>query len=104
MMMPSPPGYKRDIKQETKTAKARGEIGGHDAPHAIRMRARRLAVKKGMVKPNDGKDVDHKQPLSKGGAGTDLSNLRVESDNANRSFPRNPDGSLKANHPKSKKG
>lgn len=95
--MPSPPGYKRDIKQETKTAKARGEIGGHNAPHAVRMRARRLAVKKGLVKPNDGKDLDHRVPLSKGGAGTDPSNFRVKSASDNRSFPRNPDGSLKKN-------
>lgn len=102
--MPSAPGYIRNIKQEEKTAKARGEIGGHNAPHAERMRARRLAVKKGLVKPNDGKDVDHTQPLSKGGAPTSLSNLRVESEHANRSFPRNPSGSMIANHAKTKKG
>jgi len=94
--MPSSPNYVRDIKQETKTAKARGEIGGHNAPHAKRMRARRLLVKKGLVKPNDGKDVDHKMPLSKGG-GEGASNLRVVTDNNNRSFPRNKNGSLKKN-------
>jgi hypothetical protein len=94
--MPSSPNYVRDIKQETKTAKARGEIGGHNAPHAKRMRARRLLVKKGLVKPNDGKDVDHKVPLSKGG-GEGASNLRVVTDNNNRSFPRNKNGSLKKN-------
>ena len=94
--MPSSPNYVRDIKQETKTAKARGEIGGHNAPHAKRMRARRLLVKKGLVKPNDGKDVDHTVPLSKGG-GEGASNLRVTSDNENRSFPRNKSGSLKKN-------
>ena len=94
--MPSSPNYVRDIKQETKTAKARGEIGGHNAPHAKRMRARRLLVKKGLVKPNDGKDVDHKVPLSKGGGGG-VSNLRVVTDNNNRSFPRNKNGSLKKN-------
>ena len=92
--MPSAPGYVRDIKQETKTAKARGEVGGHNAPHAKRMRARRLAIKKGLVKPNDGKDVDHKKPLSKGGAGTAMSNLRVQTDNANRSFPRTSSGAI----------
>ena len=94
--MPSSPNYVRDIKQETKTAKARGEIGGHNAPHAKRMRARRLLVKKGLVKPNDGKDVDHTVPLSKGG-GEGASNLRVVTDNNNRSFPRNKNGSLKKN-------
>lgn len=95
--MPSSPNYVRDIKQETKTAKARGEIGGHNAPHAKRMRARRLMVKKGLVKPNDGKDVDHKVPLSKGGSATAASNLRVKTAKDNRSFPRNKDGSLKKN-------
>lgn len=94
--MPSSPGYKRDIKQETRTAKRRGEIGGHNAPHAIRMRARRLAVKKGLVKPNDGKDIDHKVALSKGGTNSE-SNLRVKSASDNRSFPRNKNGSMKKN-------
>jgi hypothetical protein len=95
--MPSSPNYVRDIKQETRTAKRRGELGGHNAPHAVRMRARRLMVKKGLVKPNDGKDVDHKVPLSKGGSGTAAANLRVVTDNDNRSFPRTKKGALKRN-------
>lgn len=95
--MPSSPNYKRDIAQETRTAKRRGEIGGHNAPHAVRMRARRLMVKKGLVKPNDGMDVDHTKPLSKGGSGTAVSNLRVVTDNNNRSFPRTKKGALKKN-------
>lgn len=94
--MPSAPGYKRDLKQEALTAKRRGEVGGSNAPHAKRMRARRLAVKKGLVKPGDGKDIDHKVPLSRGG-GNGVANLRVKSASDNRSFPRNKDGSLKKN-------
>ena len=43
--MPSAPGYVRDLKQEAKTAKARGEVGGSNAPHAKRMRARRLTLR-----------------------------------------------------------
>ena len=89
--MPSSPTYKRDYAQEKKTSDARGE----KVKRAARNRARRIMVKKGMVKPGDGKDVDHKVALSKGGAPTALSNLRVRDDNANRSFPRNPDGSMK---------
>lgn len=91
--MPSSPNYVRDIKQEKKTAKARGDI----AKDNLRKRARRLMVKKGLVKPNDGKDVDHKQALGKGGAALDPKNLRVTTDNDNRSFPRNRDGSMKKN-------
>jgi len=87
--MPSAPGYKRDMKQERATQLARGE--GVD--NAIRHKARRKMVSLGMVKK--GQDVDHKVPLSKGGAGTDVSNLKAKSPSANRSFPRNPDGSMK---------
>jgi hypothetical protein len=95
--MPSSPGYVRDLKQEYKTAKARGENGtGHNSDSAKRHRLRRKAIKLGLVKTNDGKDVDHKKPLSKGGSNT-LKNARVRSPSANRGFPRNPDGSMKKN-------
>lgn len=80
----------RDYRQERKTLLARGE----DKGHAERLRARRAAVKVGKVKPHDGKDLDHKVPLSKGGSNK-LSNTRVVSPHANRSFPRNKDGSMK---------
>lgn len=90
--MPSSPNYVRDIAQETRTAKRRGE----DKRNVKRMRLRRLAMKKGLVKPNDGKDLDHKVAMSKGGANT-LANTRVVSASDNRSFPRNKDGSMKKN-------
>lgn len=57
--------------------------------------ARREAEKQGLVKKGDGKDVDHKTPLSKGGS-NDRSNLRVVPKSENRSFSRNKDGSLKS--------
>jgi HNH endonuclease len=85
--------YKRDIAQEDKNAKLRGDQGtGHDSKSAIRHRARRLELKLGMVKP--GQDVDHIKPISKGGT-NDPSNLRPRSEHANRSYPRNKDGSMK---------
>lgn len=90
--MPSSPNYVRDIKQETKTAKARGEIGGSDSPNAKRKRARRAALKMGMVKK--GQDLDHKKPLSKGGSNSPK-NWRAVSPSENRSFPRKSDGSMK---------
>ena len=58
------------------------------------VRIRREAVKAGMVKTGDGKDLDHKMPLSKGGSNK-LSNVRVTSPSDNRSFPRKKDGSMK---------
>ena len=98
--MPSSPGYKRDYAQEYKTAKSRGEVGtGHDSENAQRHRLRRKALKLGMVKPGDGKDVDHRNPLNHGGSNS-ISNARVESAHDNRSFPRRADGSMIANHPK----
>lgn len=93
--MPSSPGYRRDYKTEYKTAKSRGEIGtGSDSDNAKRKRLRRQLEKDGRVREGDGKDVDHKTPLSKGGSNS-KSNARVVSASANRSFPRNPDGSMR---------
>ncbi len=89
--MPSSPNYKRDYAQEKKTSDARGE----KPKRAARNRARRVAIKAGMIKPGSDKDIDHKVPLGQGGAATRLSNLRVASAKDNRSFPRNSDGSMK---------
>ena len=98
--MPSSKNYVRDYAQERKTAESRGETGqGHDSEDATRHRARRKALKLGMVKP--GQDLDHKTPLSKGGTNA-TSNLRAESPSVNRSFPRDSSGALVANHPKKK--
>jgi len=61
---------------------------------AQRNKARRMLEAKAVVHKGDGKDVDHKKPLSKGGT-TVISNLRAKPAAANRSFKRNPDGSMK---------
>lgn len=98
--MPSSPGYKRDLKREYETQKERGESGtGGESENAKRHRLRRKALKLGMVKP--GEDLDHKKPLSKGGSNT-LANARPETPHQNRSFPRRSDGSMIANHEKTK--
>jgi len=89
--MPSSPGYKRNYAQEEKTAKARGE----DKGNAERHKARRIELKKGLVHVGDGKDVDHIQPVSKGGK-TTPGNLRVESAHTNRSYKRTSKGAIKA--------
>lgn len=51
--------------------------------------------KKGLVHKGDGKDVDHKVPLSHGG-GNSSSNLRVVPASKNRSFSRTRGGQLKS--------
>lgn len=61
---------------------------------AARNKARAMLEREGKVHKGDGKDVDHKKPLSKGGA-TTRSNLRVESASANRSFKRKSDHTIK---------
>jgi len=61
---------------------------------AQRNKARRMLEATGAVKKGDGKDVDHKKPLSKGGT-TVMSNLKAKPAAANRSFKRNPNGSMK---------
>jgi len=85
--MPSSPNYKRDYKQERKTAKSRGETGvGSSSSDAIRHRARRAVEKKLGRSLGSDVQVDHKTPLkdSKSKA-NDLSNLRVRSVHSNES-------------------
>lgn len=61
---------------------------------SMRNKARREMEKKGLVHKGDGKDVDHKTPLVKGG-GNGNGNLRVVSASANRSFPRTKRAGMK---------
>lgn len=58
---------------------------------------RKVAVREGIVQRNDGQDLDHIKPLSKGGKNT-LGNIRVVSPAVNRSVLRNPDGSVKSQY------
>lgn len=83
--------YKRDYKQEY------ANYDGTDAvkkKRAQRNKARRMLEREGAVHKGDGKDVDHKQPLSKGGS-TVRSNLRVKDASANRSYARKSSGAMK---------
>lgn len=74
------PAY--DSKPATKKARAQ------------RNKARRMLEAEGVVSKGDGKDVDHKKPLSKGGT-TTRKNLTVKSASANRSYARKSDHSIK---------
>ena len=86
----------RDYKREYETYQGKPE---QIKRRALRNKARAEMEKAGKVHKGDGKDVDHKRPLSKGGS-VSTSNLRVESAHDNRSFSRNPDRSVKVNRPK----
>jgi hypothetical protein len=86
----------RNYKQEYANYDGTEEV---KKKRAQRNKARRMLEAKGVVHKGDGKDVDHKKPLSKGGK-TVRSNLTVKSASANRSFARNADHSLKTNKPK----
>lgn len=63
----------RDYQQEYANESAKRK-----KDRAKRNKARRELMREGKVKKGDGKVVDHKTPLSKGG-GTERSNLRVKS-------------------------
>ncbi len=53
------------------------------AERSERNKARRILTKEGRLKKGDGKEVDHKKPLSKGGTNA-KSNLKVTTRKANR--------------------
>jgi 5-methylcytosine-specific restriction endonuclease McrA len=84
------PRATRDYKKERK----------YDSkPEVMERRRKRKAAryqleKEGLVKKGDGKHVDHKVPLSKGGS-TKRSNLRVISAKKNTSYKRNSKGGIK---------
>lgn len=59
-----------------------------------RKAARYQLEKEGLVKKFDGKDVNHKKPLSKGGS-TKRSNLEAIPKSKNRSYARTKKGGIK---------
>lgn len=89
--MPSSKSYVRDYKTEYKVSQSPDK---EKKNRARRNAARRRAEAEGKVSKGDGKEVDHKRPLSKGGSNS-KSNCRVTTEAANRSFKRKSDGSMK---------
>lgn len=75
---------------------------GRQDDRVERNRARAHMMERGKVRKGDGKDVDHRRALSKGGSGS-ASNLRVVAASTNRSFARNKDGSMKNERSKKEK-
>jgi len=86
----------RDYKREYESYQGTDE---QKKNRAKRNAARRKLAREGKVSKGDGKDVDHKTPISKGG-GNGKSNLRVVAGDKNKSFSRNADRSVKKNAPK----
>ncbi len=72
---------KRDYKKEYREYHSKPE---QKANRAQRNAARAKMEAEGKVRKGDGKDVDHKRPVSAGGTNA-RSNLRVTSKSANRS-------------------
>lgn len=89
--------YKKELEWEKK---ATGK--GRQNDRVSRNAARAAAIESGAVRKGDGKDVDHKKPLSKGGSNS-KGNLRVVAASSNRSFARNKDGSMKSQTSKREK-
>ena len=83
-------GEKRDpVTHRTPTQKKRDNKKYGAKPENIkrrskRVQARREMEKAGKVRKGDGKDIDHKVPLARGG-GNGKKNLRVVSPSVNRS-------------------
>ena len=76
----------------------------HSKPEQRRNRSKRTiarnqAIAEGRVKRGDGMDLDHKQPLSRGGSNS-RSNTRPVPASINRSFARNSDSSIKSQRSK----
>jgi hypothetical protein len=80
----TPSQIKRHVKGYQATPKEK-------AKRAARGRARYKLEKEGKVSKGDGKDVDHKKLLSKGGTNA-RSNLRVSSRSKNRGHGTSPGG------------
>lgn len=75
-----PRPYKKEYEQYDGTEAVKKK-------RAQRNKARRMMEREGAVHKGDGKDVDHKVALSKGGTSA-RGNLRVKSASDNRSYPR----------------
>jgi len=82
----NPRDYKKERKYDSKPEVKK--------KRAARNRARYQLMKEGVVKKGDGKDVDHKKPMSKGGTNK-RSNLRAVPASKNRSFARTKKAKMK---------
>ena len=87
--MPSSPNYVRNYKQEDKYKERPTQVKAREERNKVRL----AALRSGIVRKGDKKQVDHIHPLSKGGTNS-KGNLRVISSHLNESFPRNSKGAM----------
>ena len=99
MKIPYQKNGRRDYKTEYAKYHSKPEQRANRSERTV---ARNQANADGRTSKGDGKDLDHRVPLSKGGT-SNKSNLRVVSKSANRSFSRNKDGSMKSQKSKKEK-
>ena len=88
--MPYMSGGKRDYKREYEKYQGRPE---QIKNRSTRNKARALLAKAKGEAAVEGRDVDHKKPISKGG-GNSLSNLFAKDKSKNRSFKRKANGKM----------
>lgn len=89
--MPFMTNGKRDYKKQYEKYDGKESVKKN---RAKRNGARRKLEAEGKVQKGDGKDVDHKKALSKGGSNK-RSNLRAVKKSTNRSFKRTSSGKMK---------
>jgi len=87
---------KRDYKRENELYNSKPE---QIKNRSNRNKARAMLAKAKGEAAVEGKDVDHKKPISKGGTNS-LSNLYAVKAGTNRSFARNGDSSVKSQRSK----
>jgi hypothetical protein len=90
--MPYMTNGKRDYDREYKEYHASEK---EKNKRVLRNAARREFARMGLVRKGDGKDVDHKKPLSKGGNNAS-GNLRVRSAHSNRSYARTSTSAIRS--------
>ena len=84
-MCPYMTNGKRDYKKENKKYNSKPNV---KKKRAQRNKARRTLMAEGKVSKGDGKDVNHKRPLSKGGSNS-RKNMNVVKASKNRSHSIN---------------
>jgi hypothetical protein len=89
----------RNYKKEYQAYHSKPEQRANRSKRTV---ARNQSNAEGRTSKGDGRDLDHKRPLSKGGSNS-RSNTRVVSRSSNRSFSRNADGSMKSQKSKREK-